>query len=255
MLQTVIKEAYMSFREVNYPNEVQRLYNLYLKYKEDVSEIYTNQDKYIHEYLYGKSTPIHRGFYNPTIAAHLAIGGNHKGPKPKTEKITENEYTMYGIDEKGRPIFIRTYLSDIHPVRVYEVVFYLEETILGISMDQDKLFAVHESKFTEEKLKEITFCQFGILGNPDYYNCTSIEIEMYDYDSPNHFNWKLLEFSFSLNFESLSEEMRNLYEYMLPEMDHHKEIKYSFDLDDKGKIIRMYNDYHEKIFKKKKLTK
>ena len=104
-----------------FESEIKRLYDLYLDYKDKTVQIYENLDGYVDKYVYGKSTSMFRGYYNPTLAAHLAIGGNQKGPKPKEEKRKEDTFCLYGLNKEGQPIFSRSYISVDRPAHLYEV--------------------------------------------------------------------------------------------------------------------------------------
>ena len=75
---------------------------------------------------------------------------------------------------------------------------------------------------------------------------------MYEFDKPDHFKWKWIDHNFGLHLGALSEEMKKMFGNMNLPTSLTREMNYNFDLDEKGKVVRMYNDKYEKIFGKKK---
>jgi hypothetical protein len=245
----------MKITEQELINEIEKMYNLLDMYSMEFHEKYLKIDENVKSYVYAKSTPIHRGYYNPTIAAHIAIGGNQKGRKPKKEPPKNGGgYDIYGLDEHNRPIYIQPMLSNGQKACYYEIVSYIDDSIIGITFGPADICSIHVSRFVEEKIKSIIFCSFNLSGNKDYHGCHNIEMEVYQYDKPNHFIWSFT--SYDPNWKQYIEYFKSLnidlaIDITKPVID---QMEYEFDTNPKGKLLRMYNEYREKDFIKRPKT-
>lgn len=233
--------------ELELKNEIGRLFNLVEKHSYSFLEKYSNLDENVKSYVYAKSRPMHRGYYNPTIAAHVAIGGNQKGSKPKKEPPSDgDEFVVYGLDEFDRPIYVQTMISQNRMAFEYEIVKYFDESIIGITFEKDKYKSIHESRFVNGKIESIITCSFGLMGNTDLHDCNRIEMEIYEYDRPNHFIWSFTWYNPNWRQfwtkEIASPLKLDLTKPLIQNM------QYEFDTDDNGKLLRMYNNEEEKIF-------
>lgn len=228
--------------------EIEKMYVLINKYSVQFLDKYSRLDENIKSYVYAKSRPIHRGYYNPTIAAHVAIGGNQKGPKPRIKPPSDvDEYVVFGLDEFDRPIFVQTMFSNNRKANSFEIVSYFDDLIIGITFENNHYMSIHESKFDNGVIKKITSCSFGLIENTDLHDCHRIEIEVFEYDKPNHFIWSLTWYNPNWK-KIITEQSAKLLKIdkTLPLIQN---MEYEFDVDNDGKLLRMYNDYDVKLFK------
>ena len=233
--------------------ETSRISTLVCEFSDEFLEIYSHINDHVKSYVYGPSVTSFRGYYNPSPVAHLAIGGAQKGPKPKTDisKIKGGEIYIYGLDEKGRPIYIRTMISSDRMGKEFEIVSYSANRVLGITFDEYYPIYVHETQFQSNKVVSIVTCQFDHGKPSTLENCRELKLEQFDYDKSNHFFWRFLNYDphFISNFP---EVLLNLYKESGYQPKPIWELTYEFETNEKGSVIKMYGDGFEKTFNKKK---
>lgn len=235
--------------------EALRLYESYSEYIDKAKEFCNNIDKHVDEYLYAEITPNKRGHYSTSLASHLAVGGNQKGKKPTNKKPIGHGCKMFGVDKMKRPIYIRLYVTESKLYDSYEIIFYLKDIILGITIHNDELEMIHETKYINGVVDTITSAFFEFCGDEKVNYCSVIEVEFYNFYGKNHFEWKRLQFRFGLNKNAMKDSVKQVVEDIsldIPELV--EDLYYVFETNNKGKPIKMFNDDMEKVFKKTKLS-
>jgi len=223
--------------------EISRVTTILEEKWEEYLEFYTQRNVLVKSYVYGPSVSIHRGYYNPSIAVQYAIGGSKKGPKPKQliNSSMDQDIMVYGLDELLRPIYIQTWFSPNQAYSSFEIVQYIQNKIIGIIFYEFEPIGIHETQYENNKVKSIIECYYKRGIKPSKESCSDINIEVFDYNRSNHFQWKWIlyhpnpsEYSNLINKISCSfsgDEYQDIHEML-----------YEFDTDGKDKVIRMYFD-------------
>ena len=236
-------------------NEVGRIYRLLNKLTDEYEEIYENIDKYVKSYVFGKSVSPHRGYYNPSTVAHIAIGGNQKGPRPKKDppKSRDGTYIVYGLDDNDRPIYVYSMISNDRTAKNYEIISYFEDSIIGITFYDIDFVGIHETRYENDKVKSIISCSFGSIGDPELFNSCGVSMEMFEYHNPTHFTWRHIDYTSKLLLQEAVKGLEDMFVGVDLTKGQIREIKNEFETNENGKLLRIYNDYYEKILDKKSL--
>lgn len=223
--------------------EISRVTSLINEKWEEYLEVYSQRNELVNSYVYGPSVSAHRGYYNPSPVAHLAIHGSKKGPKPNPDisSIKGRDITVYGLDVLLRPIYLQTWFNPTRAYSKFEIVQYYKDKVIGISFDEFEPIGIHETQFEEGRVKSILTCYYNYRNIPSLENCREIILELFNYDRPNHFQWRWVLYSPNLN-EDFSDLLEELCKHHGEEYQPIKETMYEFDTDESGKVSRMFLD-------------
>jgi len=235
-------------------SEISRVSTLVCELSEEYFNLYTHINEHVKIYVYGPSVAAQRGYYSPSPVHHLAIGGSQKGPKPKADMsgIKSGEIFVYGLDEKDRPIYIYTMLSPGRMASEYEIVSYSTDRVLGITFDEFGPSGIHETQFSNNRVKSITTCYYNYRKPPTLENCREMIMEQFDYDKTNHFFWRLLNYNQPIKLADIPEALQSMFKGLSLQLNPIRDLTYEFETNEKGIVIKMYGDGFEKSFNNKK---